>query len=120
MANKAEGLKRLFELAGKSFTLNLGKKRNDRLWKDARPVGHLDFAILSTCAAAVDVREGRIPPGMEKIFKLKKEGGIMVPIPVEKPPRNEPAYMEVDDDQVVAPGDFTDDPLARRDGSVSV
>ena len=66
MANRAEGLKRLFALAGKSFELNLGKKRNARPWKESRPVGHLDFAILSTCASAVDVREGRIPPGMEK------------------------------------------------------
>jgi hypothetical protein len=113
MADRAEGLKRLFALAGKSFELNLGKKRNDRLWKDSRPVGHLDFAILSTCAAAVDVRDGRIPPGMEKVMKLKKEGGIMVPIPIEKPPRNEPDYFDVDDDEDGEIIDMTSDPLAR-------
>jgi hypothetical protein len=113
MANGAEGLKRLFALAGKSFELNLGKKRNDRLWKDSRPVGHLDFAILSTCAVAVDLHEARIPPGMEKVMKIKKEGGIIVPMPIEKPPRDEPDYFYVDDDEDGGIIPMTRDPLAR-------
>jgi hypothetical protein len=120
MANKAEGLKRLFALAGKSFELDLTKKRNDKLWTRSGAIGHLDFAILSTCAVAVDVREGRIPPGMEKIIRLKKEDGVMVPIPIEKPPTNAPAaYWELDDDED-GENDWTNDPLARRDESTTV
>jgi hypothetical protein len=57
MANNAEGLRRLFAVAGKDFELDLSKKRNPAPWNGSRAAGcSLDFSILSTCAAAVDVR----------------------------------------------------------------
>lgn len=114
MANKAEGLRRLFELAGKSFALKRGKPRNERLWKRSLPVGHLDYALLSTRAAAVDMREGRIPPGMEKTFKLAEKKGIKMPVQIEKPARSMPAYWETEDDENGAT-DLTENPLARED-----
>jgi hypothetical protein len=36
-----------------------------------------------------------------------------VPIPIEKPPRNEPDYFDVDDDEDGEIIDMTSDPLAR-------
>jgi hypothetical protein len=120
MANKAEGLRRLFELAGKSFELKRGKPRNERLWKRSLPVGHLDFALLSTRAAAVDMRESRIPPGMEKTFKLAEKKGVMLPVPLEKPARDKaPVYWETEDDENGVT-DLTESPLTRDDGSAFV
>jgi putative transposase len=114
MANRAEGLRRLFALAGKDFELDLGKKRNDKLWNGSRAAGHsLDFAILSTCAAAVDFRENRIPPGWEQIMGLKKERGALVPIAFAKPAKNAP-YWEVDDEDD-GEIDMMSDPLARNE-----
>jgi Mu transposase, C-terminal len=120
MANKAEGLRRLFELAGKSFELKRGKPRNERLWKRSLPVGHLDFALLSTRAAAVDRREGRIPPGMEKTFKLAEKKGVMLPVATEKPAHvKATAYWETEDDENGVT-DLTESPLTRDHGSTFV
>jgi hypothetical protein len=85
------------------------------------PVGHLDFALLSTRAAAVDMREGRIPPGMEKTFKLAEKKGLMMPVQIEKPASSvpEPTYWETEDDED-AVTDMTESPLLRDDGGASV
>lgn len=109
MANKAEGLRRLFELAGKSFELRRGKPRNERLWKRSLPVGHLDFALLSTRAAAVDMREGRIPPGMERTLKLAENKAAKRPVQIMNPSLDKaPTFWETED--------YTEDPLSRGDG----
>lgn len=119
MANNAEGLRRLFALAGKDFALDRTKKRNDRLWNGSRAIGHsVDFAILSTCATAVDFHEGRVAPGFERIMDLKKERGVMTPVSVEKPSKDAPApYWETEDEDEI---DMMSDPLARNEESAIV
>jgi hypothetical protein len=115
MDDDCEGLRRLFELAGKSFELDLGKKRNDKLWNGPRDVGRaIDFSILSTRAAAVDLLEGRIPPGLEKLIDVKKGADRVIDLaPIPKPPKKVPnALWQPAEDGFI---DMTSDPLGRND-----
>jgi hypothetical protein len=116
MADHGLLLRELFALAGKTFELDRGRKRNEKLWLGSATVGHaVDFAILSTCAAAVDIRENRIPPGWEPILDLKKgSDGVFDLIAIEKPSKKASnSLWEVDEDDDI---DMMSDPLRRNDG----
>jgi hypothetical protein len=114
MADHARLLRDLFALAGKDFVLDRGKKRNEKLWDRSRTVGHaLDFAILSTCAAAVDIRENRVPPGWREILDLRKGAdGVFEVVSIEAPKPGSPdgLWAATEDDDI----DMMSDPLLQN------